>query len=78
MNRELNIVEVPARTVFVRAYCHCGGEVQEDGRVLTSHPAQYYGTCDSCNSVYVMAKRYPDVVFYPIDDVVPVEPAPGA
>ena len=50
--------EIEVKTVLIKRYCECGGEMLPTGNVLCSYPPRYTHTCNKCGNFDSYLDRY--------------------
>ena len=51
------------KTILVKKYCKCGGEMLPNWYVLSSYPLQYSPTCNKCGNIIAYWDKYPKIEY---------------
>ena len=59
--------EIEVKTILIRRYCDCGGEMRPTGNVLCSYPPRYTHACNKCGNIEAYWDNYPKVEYKEIN-----------
>lgn len=59
--------ELEVKTILIKRYCDCGGEMLPTGNVLCSYPPRYTHTCNKCGNFDSYLDRYPKVEYKEVE-----------
>jgi hypothetical protein len=59
--------EIEVKTILIKRYCDCGGEMLPNGGVLCTYPAKYSHTCNKCGNIESYWESYPKVEYKEVE-----------